>query len=172
MNVQKSDRISRKHIKHISSNRFDRDNKIQFFSSNQRALKLSSNFLRKHAPFSFSSIESYWKNLSNRVLRTGKIHQLYRFNLSLSLKKKRRLSSLFRTLVLRRDTDQFLFCLERTNSPSFRGKEKNLIDAHYRATHNNNTRDTLETSSHQTFPLPPKKQGGWTQVTLSESEYS
>lgn len=171
MNVQKSDRISR-NIKHISSNRLDRDNKIQFFSSNQRALKLSSNSLRKHASSSFPSIESYWKNLSNRVLRTGKIHQLYRFNLSLSLKKKRRLSSLFRTLVLRRDTDQFLFCLERTNSPSFRGKEKNLIDAHYRATHNNNTRGTLETSSHQTFPLPPKKQGGWTQVTLSESEYS
>lgn len=96
---------------------------IQFFSSNQRASKLSSNSLRKHAPFSFPSIESYWKNLSNRVLRTGKIHQLYRFNLSLSLKKKR-LSSLFRTLVLRRDTDQFLFCLERTNSPSLKGERK------------------------------------------------
>lgn len=117
---------------------------------------LQSNLTEKIYPIAFSEQERF-------------INFIALISLSL-LKKKRRLSSLFRTLVLRRDTDQFLFCLERTNSPSFRGKEKNLIDAHYRATHNNNTRGTLETSSHQTFP--PKKQGGWTQVTLSESEYS
>lgn len=126
-------------------------------------------FLRKHDPSTFTLIESYWKNLSNRVLRT-KIHQLYRFNLSLSQKK--RLSSLFRTLVLGRDTDQFSFLLERTNSPSRGGKKKissmliiellttTILEVHWKR------------AQPSDLPLLPKKQGGWTQVTLSESEYS